>query len=164
MERKERSVFTIGAAVTALALSAVLVWGKKVSVAAIQEKSPKAPWSVRYHDGSGNGYRLWESGNTVSAHYEYAPIQPENSSSGIYSGGKPQKGTLTVKRVRELWQRLRKLEKDTSLHINDRMMVTGSFVLKEAGGEERKFLIKSGAALREFDSFMEPLRKGSGKK
>jgi hypothetical protein len=164
MVRKQWSVMAVGAVITITVLVALVVCESRGTAAVEEKPAPEAPWSVRYHDGNGNGYRFWKSAKKERARYEYAPIQPENSSSGIYSGGKPQKGTLAAKRVRELWRRVRKLEADASLHADSRMMGTGSFVLKETGSAERKFLIKGGSVLKEFDTFLEPLRNGSGKR
>lgn len=141
---------------------AVILGGENPAAATAEQKKrvPEAPWSIRYHDGNGNGYRFWKTTRKESARFEYLPVKPEGSSSGIYSGGVPKKGLLAAKRVRELWQRIGKLAADTSLHAASREMGTGAFTLKEPGSDERKFLIKSGPTLKEFDAFLEPFRKG----
>lgn len=123
--------------------------------------APKAPWSLTYHDGSGNGYRFRQAAAKDSARFEYSPIQPHNSSSGVYSGGKPKKGTVSARQAAQLWQWVRKLEADTSLRADSRMMGTGAFRWKEgagSSGRERNLLVKGGPLLREFDAFLSPFR------
>ena len=48
-----------------------------------QSNEPQAPWRLGYHDGSGNVYRVWRSSGTDEPRFEYAPVRPESSSSGI---------------------------------------------------------------------------------
>jgi hypothetical protein len=122
------------------------------SAGAAAKAVPSAPWSVVYHDGSANGYRFWRDAKSRSALFEYTPVRKEESSSGVYSGGKPAKGRVDAKRVAELWQRVRKLEADTAHHATAREMGTGAFKVS-ASSREREFLVKSGPALREFDMF-----------
>ena len=78
--------------------------------------APEAPWNVTYHDGSNNSFRCGQESEGEHARFEYAPITPETSSSGIYSGGQAKKGPMNAKRVEEFWRWVVKLESDTSLH------------------------------------------------
>jgi hypothetical protein len=41
-----------------------------------------APWSVTYHDGSGNQFRFRQESETQAARFAYDPVRPEHSSSG----------------------------------------------------------------------------------
>jgi hypothetical protein len=118
----------------------------------------ETPWSITYHDGSGNRYRFWRDDD---ARFEYEPVTPEMSSSGTYSGGEPRAGELTVEQTRELWRRIKSLRAATALHTETRAMGTGAFVVVTDDGTDR-FLIRGGAELREFDAavaaFREPPR------
>ena len=118
---------------------------------------PSAPWSLTYHDGSGNGFRFWQEAAQDSVHFTYTPITPATSSSGTYSGGSPNEGTLTDEQVADLWQNVRQLETDVSLHVDSRMMGTGTFRVETAAGL-RQFMVKRGAALRGFDEIVAPFR------
>lgn len=125
----------------------------------LKSAEPPAPWSVAYYDGSGNGYRFWKAAKREGARFEYTPTRPEQSSSGVYSGGSPRKGALDPDRAAELWRRLRKLEADPALRAPARAMGTGAFEVREAKGAPRKFLIKGGVPLREFDGFLAAFRR-----
>ena len=151
MCRKYRSIL----AVAVVTFSTYLL----AATAAEEEKpAPQAPWSVSYRDGSGNGYRFWKVSKKESARFAYSPVQPKNSSTGLYSGGKPKKGTLDVKRAGQLWQRVRRLEKDASLRIENREKGTGAFILREPATRERTFIIKRGSSVADFDLFLKPFR------
>jgi hypothetical protein len=124
-------------------------------------KAPeRAPWSVTYHDGSGNGFRFWEDAEGEGARFEYTPIRPENSSTGVYSGGERKSGRLGDGRARELWRWVRRLEADASLHTDSRMKGTGAFNLAESADGTREFIIKGSALLSKFDKFLAPFRGG----
>ena len=123
-------------------------------------KAPAAPWSVTYSDGSGNGFRFWRDAKTAAARFEYSPVRPEESSTGLYSGGEPKAGKLDDRRAGELWEWVRKLEADRSLRAPERAKGTGAFRLKDPAGREREFLIEMGPRLREFDTFVAPFRGG----
>ena len=62
--------------------------------ASMAAEAVEAPWSVAYRDGSGNGFRFWRESEGEDARFEYAPVTPETSSSGIYSGGEPNEGPI----------------------------------------------------------------------
>ena len=120
---------------------------------------PKAPWLVTYSDGSANGYRFWRDSEGKDAHFEYSPVQPKESSTGMYSGGQPANGVLKPEQVEGLWQRIVRLESDTKLHAAERMKGTGAFALKAPSGS-RKFIIKDGPALVAWNQFLSSFRRG----
>ena len=76
-------------------------------------KATEAPWSVVYHDGSGNGFRFWKEADkgkevkgskgskSESARFKYSPIRPENSSTGMYDCGERKHGRLDDERDRD---------------------------------------------------------------
>lgn len=114
-----------------------------------------APWTVTYSDGSANGFRF-EQAATGPATYQYAPVKPEESSTGIYSGGKPASGKLDAKQVETLTRFVRDFEADQKNQVTDRAKGTGAFKLDEAGGS-REFIVAMGA-LQAFNEFLAPLR------
>ena len=117
----------------------------------------QAPWNVTYHDGSNNGFRFWQEAENEATRFEYSPITPETSSSGIYSGGEPRQGPMNNEHVDELWRWIEQLESDTSLHTASRMMRTGAFTVTTASGT-RRFIIKHSPPLSEFNAFLAQLR------
>lgn len=80
--------------------------------------------NYQYADGSGNVYRL--SSGTL----EYVPVTPERSSSGIYSGGEPQKADVTTEQFGDLKKLFEKAISDTPAHQQDREMMTGLIVVE----------------------------------
>ena len=115
-----------------------------------------APWRLVYHDGSGNGYRFEQEANG-DARFAYTPVRPQTSSSGVYSGGEPKEGRLGDGEVEALWTWVLKLEEDTSVHAESRMMGSGTFSLTTPDGN-RTFIIKNGSQLRAFNTFLAPFR------
>jgi hypothetical protein len=108
-----------------------------------------------YRDGSANAYSFTPDGDGVR--FEYDPITPERSSTGMYSGGDPRAGRLDAEQLALLWGQVRALEENTALHVTDRGKGTGLFLIKSAGGE-RSFIIVRGAELLAFDAFVGALR------
>lgn len=117
---------------------------------------PQTPWNIRYADGSGNVTRLWRDAGAATARFETAPVTPETSSSGTYSGGTPRSGELRAEQVDELWRRVREMESETSIHTDTRTMGSGSFSVETATGPA-DFLIRRCARLTAFDTFVEQL-------
>jgi hypothetical protein len=109
---------------------------------------------VVFHDGSGNALRVWKASKRERVRFEFNPVQPENSSTGLYSGGKPSKGRVDARRVRELWRWVRKLEGDPSLRAETRDKGTGAFGVKSASEGDREFLIEDCPLLREFTGWL----------
>ena len=120
---------------------------------------PKAPWLVTYSDGSANGYRFWKDSEGEDARFEYSPVQPKESSTGMYSGGQPANGVLNPEQIEGIWQRVLRLESDTKLRETERMKGTGAFALNAPGGD-RKFIIKNGPALAAWNEFLSSFRRG----
>ncbi len=118
----------------------------------------RPPWGVTYHDGSGNGFRFWEEAGGEGARFEYAPVRPEDSSAGTYSGGEPKSGRLTGRHARALWRWVRRLEADASVRAETRMKGTGAFSLTEPGGGTRDFIVKNSAPLSRFEEFLAQFR------
>jgi hypothetical protein len=119
---------------------------------------PDPPWSVSYHDGSGNAFQLEQKSKSESASYAYSPVTPERSSSGMYSGGEPAPGALDGEAVARLWKRVRELEAATALHTEERGKGTGAFHLVTPAGE-RSFIVSMGSELRQFDELLAELKQ-----
>lgn len=116
----------------------------------------QVPWSLSYSDGSANNYQVKQDTKEGEVYFEYIPVRPEQSSTGMYSGGDPRKGLLDKKQTAELENWLDKLEKETSLRAKDRIKGSGSFRIK-SGSETRSFLINDNPQLREFNDFVKKL-------
>jgi len=127
---------------------------------AASQGSPQAPWQVIYRDGSDNGYKFWKDTEGETARFEYSPIQPKESSTGMYSGGEPTKGVLKPEQVEELWQRARRLGADLSLRAEGRMKGTGVFNVKEPKAY-LEFTIARGPQLAAWDQFLSAFRRGT---
>ena len=116
----------------------------------------QVPWSLSYSDGSANNYQFKQDTQEGEVYFEYIPVRPEQSSTGMYSGGDPRKGLLDKKRTAELEKWLDKLEADKSLRSGSRDKGTGSFTIK-SGTESRSFIIKMNPQLTEFNEFLKKL-------
>lgn len=114
-------------------------------------------WILNFADGSGNQYTITSDAADAKAHLVYTPMTPEHSSSGVYSGGSPADIQISAENTSELWRRVSALQNDPSQHSEARSMGTGTFRTKNAEGEAR-FLIRMGAKLNDFTSFLTSLR------
>ena len=125
----------------------------------VAKHAPAPPWNVVYHDGSGNSFTIQKTrspGTGVSG--KYAPMTPERSSSGEYSGGDPWEGTVSSEQAQELWRRIKALDADTTNRVKSRVKGSGSFRIRSTAGE-RTLLVGPGETLSELDGFLEQLRK-----
>lgn len=107
-------------------------------------------WTITYSDGSANHYRFADGA------FEYTPVTPERSSTGMYSGGPPRAGALPAAAIDALLAWVHRLEAATALHADDRMKGTGAFSITDATGS-RSFIVKRCDALAEFDAFVAEL-------
>ncbi len=114
------------------------------------------PWSVVYHDGNGNGFRIWQETSPDGVQFEYSPVKPETSSSGLYDGGEPRAGELDAARAEELWRHVAKLESDPSLREERRVKGSGALRVTTPDGEN-EFLVRSGPELDAFEAFLTSL-------
>lgn len=110
-----------------------------------------APWSlIKILDGAANGFHF-ERVASGRVQFEYDPITPEESSSGMYDGGPPRKEELAADdaRLTELWALLQRLEKDTSIHTPDRNKGTGVIVWQAPDGKHSFIIEMHSAGLNE---------------
>ncbi|MBX2965682.1 MAG: hypothetical protein KF845_06010 [Cyclobacteriaceae bacterium] len=72
-----------------------------------------------YADGNANQYFV------TAFSLQYVPVKPEESSTGMYSGGEPAEIQLTQKQFNDLRQLFEKAISATSSHITDRVKMSG---------------------------------------
>ena len=118
---------------------------------------PTPPWSIIFADPSGNSFHFLQPSADAKAEFEYTPVTPERSSSGTYSGGMAARGELTPTQVQQIWTKIRELRADTALHVENRMMGTGSFRVSEVG-QQYDFIVQSGPSVSAFTELVAPLR------
>ncbi|KAB2842974.1 hypothetical protein F9K50_00825 [bacterium] len=116
----------------------------------------QAYWTLDYGDGSANQYHFEQRSKGAAVSFRYDPVRPEQSSTGMYSGGEPRQGKLTARQARELKRRLAELESDAALRVEDRNKGTGAFSVRTSEGT-RSFIIRMGPEIRRFDEFLKTL-------
>jgi hypothetical protein len=114
-------------------------------------------WILNFSDGSGNQYTVTSAGAEGPGRLVYNPVTPEESSSGVYSGGSPADVQISSENTSELWRRVLALEQNTARHAKGRSMGSGSFRTKTVDGNSR-FLMSMGAELGDFTTFISSLR------
>ena len=92
------------------------------------------PQTCIYSDGNGNSFVLK---NSPEYTFEYRSISPKESSSGVYSGGKPVNKSLDAEDFEQVKGLMQELLADTSIRVKTRMMGTG--FIKIETGEENVF-------------------------
>jgi hypothetical protein len=92
------------------------------------------PMQYEYADGSANLYLLTETS------LEYLPVKPEESSTGMYSGGDPKTVVVTPAEFNELKDLFDKALENTSIHIPDRMKTSG--MISAIGSTKKQCIIK----------------------
>jgi len=100
-------------------------------------------------DGSGNHYTfsaVLKAGAYEQGRVVYSPVQPDESSSGTYSGGKPFDRPLPPARSSDIWNTLLALQGKSDIHVQARRMGTGSINISSDAGSE-SFLIQGGPDL-----------------
>jgi hypothetical protein len=115
---------------------------------AVADSVPAPPWTLVYADGAGNLHRWSQADGMSSVTFVYDPVTPEQSSTGMYSGGPPREERLVSgdPRVRALWAGARALQADTARHWPSRDKGTGAFTLITSAGTA-EFIVEQGDAL-----------------
>jgi hypothetical protein len=90
-----------------------------------------------YADGSANVYVI------TSDSLEYIPVKPEESSTGMYSGGDPKKVAIKIEDFRNVRSLLEAAEKNHKVHIPDRIKTSGVITII-SGAEKTNFILKPG--------------------
>ncbi|GIV37939.1 MAG: hypothetical protein KatS3mg032_2318 [Cyclobacteriaceae bacterium] len=103
-----------------------------------------------YADGNANRYIL-------TAYYlEYFPVTPQESSSGIYHGGKPFKVRLTPAEYKSLQLLFEKALVDTACHIPSRTMMSGLIIKHHAARTERVIIAPAASIRQEIEAALQP--------
>lgn len=118
------------------------------------KNTPSGSCSVSYHDGSGNHFQFWLDVPSGLELFSFSPVLPASSSSGTYSGGKPNSGVLAQAIVAELLRQLKLLEETAAdFQPSGRLMGSGTFsCLRD--GEIVRYSVPRGEYLRKFDTFV----------
>jgi len=97
--------------------------------------------SVRYEyaDGNANLYLLSET------ELRFVPVKPEESSTGLYSGGEPRNVTVTKAQFQELKVLFDNALDNSASHIKDRMKTSGLISMIGSSSKEQ-CIIKPGCA------------------
>lgn len=124
----------------------------------MQQSIQETPWSILYNDGSGNTFRFWQDSSDGDASFEFTPVSPATSSSGTYSGGEPNSGSVSAKQVAVLWRSVLELEEGSvEYSLSDRVMGSGAFDRTTPLGS-RKFIVKRGPGLMDFDKYVQQFK------
>lgn len=91
-----------------------------------------------YADGSANRYII------TASSLQYLPIKPEESSTGMYSGGDPANINLTEAQFKSVQQLLEKAISATGNHITDRIKMSGA-VTRTTASDTVTIILKPGA-------------------
>lgn len=109
--------------------------------------------SPRYYfsDGSANLYDATESS------LEYIPVTPEQSSTGMYSGGKRGKVSLTAEQFNSVKDLMETAIHNQEIHIPDRIKTSGK--ISRTGGAGDTVVIISGESseMREIERLLHKL-------
>jgi hypothetical protein len=101
--------------------------------------------TYHYADGSGNRYTI------TSTQLSYDPVKPEESSSGVYSGGEPKTVSLTRDRYADIRTALEKAISNKAIHIPDRIKMSGLII----DSDGKKYLLAPGSAeVKELESLL----------
>ena len=90
-----------------------------------------------YADGSANLYSL--EGNTLS----YDPVKPEESSTGMYSGGEPKTVQLTQHQADSIRLLMEEAFTHNTAHIQDRLKGSGAIYIS-ADKTKKQFILEPG--------------------
>lgn len=91
-----------------------------------------------YADGSANRYVI------TASSLQYLPVKPEESSTGMYSGGDPANVNLTEAQFKSVQQLLEKAISATDNHITDRIKMSGA-VTRITASDTVTIILKPGA-------------------
>lgn len=92
---------------------------------------------LMYADGSANRYEI------SSTELKYIPVKPEESSTGMYSGGEPAQIALSNEQYSQLKNLFESALAQTDQHIPDRIKTSGLVAVGEY-----QAILKPGSALK----------------
>ena len=120
--------------------------------------SAQVPWTVLFADGSNNNFTFGQTAEDAPATFAYVPVTPEQSSSGLYSGGQPKQGNLNPEQSAALWEWVNRMAADTEAHLVDQRPKGSGQVDVQSGEQEQSFVLANGETLKGFGAFVEAFR------
>ena len=119
----------------------------------LKQKQVEKMKKIRYIDQNNNSYTI-EHGFVY-----YAPIRPEESSSGTYSGGEKAKKTIKQKTYESVVEKVNAIVENKSLHLTQRRMMTAMlYVYKEDNRD--KYIIAKSKERTELEALLKTILKG----
>lgn len=94
-----------------------------------------------YADGSANRYEI------SSTELKYIPVRPEESSTGMYSGGEPAQVSLTLQQYNQLKDLFESSVAQTDQHIQERIKTSGLVVVVN-GNDRKEIILKPNAPIK----------------
>ncbi len=94
----------------------------------------KSPTHYEYSDGSANRYVITETS------LEYIPVKPEESSTGMYSGGEPKLVSITSEQFSEVANLFETAFQNTSAHMSERPKMSG--LISKTGNASQQAILK----------------------
>jgi flavodoxin len=106
-----------------------------------------------YYDGSGNQFKI----ETQSL--EYIPIEPMESSSGIYSGGEPYKIEITAEQFNQIQNLFEKAFKSKKEHSKERAKLTGMLSIEKNSEKKICILLPNSETKKNIELFLRQLKE-----
>ncbi|MBY8986038.1 MAG: hypothetical protein KGD65_13265 [Candidatus Lokiarchaeota archaeon] len=107
--------------------------------------------TCRYLDGSGNEYIL-NCERKIT--FEYNPVKPLYSSSGIYDGGDYVKKEISEQQYIKILSTLKKAVDNRKILINDRVKGSGMIVLQEKNKQEVYILEQGSKEIKSIEKIL----------
>jgi hypothetical protein len=104
-----------------------------------------------YSDGNNNSYIIRKT------ELEYKPVTPMESSSGVYSGGNPRTIDLTQSEYDKIVAVLNKAIEDKSMHIDQRIMMSGLISVENQSGKQTYILGARSNSKAEIEAILKEL-------
>jgi len=104
-----------------------------------------------YADGNNNTYII--KNNVL----EYKPLTPLESSSGIYSGGQPKTINLSQADYNKIVAVINKAIDDKSMHIDQRIMMSGLINVENKNGKQSYILGARSASKADIEALLNEL-------
>lgn len=95
----------------------------------------KSPTHYEYSDGSANRYVITET--TI----EYIPVKPEESSTGMYSGGEPKLISITTNQFNDVAKVFETAFQNTNAHMPERPKMSG-LIVSTTGSSSKQAILK----------------------
>lgn len=103
--------------------------------------------SIKYFDFSNNRYSIWPD------RIHFLPTRPEESSSGVYSGGEEKEREISWEVYAKILTASKAIVKHKYLMMEKRNMLTGLLSIEE-NGEMNSYILKRSAELKELVELM----------